>query len=117
MSGEKADRIPFSAETSSDGSAMFMAAGTPHRVKPHTDGTIPSQILHPQFHVQWFCSVDSHIDHQGDRLPDPPVAQAAPSMPSAGTGPIPNIIMGSSIIFTTHPQIMPIMVIFIFPTD
>ena len=46
-----------------------------------------------------------------------PVAHAAPSIPIAGTGPKPKIIIGSRMIFATQPHIMQNIVEAIRPTD
>ena len=45
-----------------------------------------------------------------------PVASAAPSIPIAGNGPIPNIIIGSSTILTIQPVIRHTIEAFILPT-
>ena len=46
-----------------------------------------------------------------------PVAHAAPSIPIAGTGPKPKIIIGSRMIFATQPHIMQNIVEAMRPTD
>ena len=46
-----------------------------------------------------------------------PVAHAAPSIPIAGIGPKPKIIIGSRMMFATQPHIMQNIVEAMRPTD